>query len=193
MTIYALIATADTPTDRRQALQIDATYLSIAALSTILDSLVDHEQDVAKGTVSYISDYTSSQALAQRLPEIVRLAAVQAGALPHAGHHLMTLAGVVAYYTTAEGASGAYAAPIAAQIQRELRPQITPVLAVMHTWRAAKRTRRRLREGRPASAHRLAERHVLQPEPPRGRVRDHACHFGHPAIRQRRVPRQHVT
>ncbi len=142
MSIYAILATADKHTTPRQAAAIDTTYLSIGALSTILDSLVDHEQDIATDNVGYISRYyTDPDALAQRLTSSIRLVLGQARTLPNAAHHIMTLAGVVAYYTSTPTATGDFARPAVIRTQQELQPLIIPVLAVMRTWRFAKRTR----------------------------------------------------
>lgn len=151
ISIYALLATADERTTPQQAAAIDATYLSIGALSTILDSLVDHEQDLAGENVGYVSrHYPDPDTLARRLANLIGLVVVQARTLPNAAHHIMTLAGVVAYYTSSPAASGDFARPTAIRTQRELAPLITPVLAVMRTWRFAKRTRR-WRRHEPAS------------------------------------------
>ncbi|HEY3864476.1 MAG TPA: polyprenyl diphosphate synthase [Solirubrobacteraceae bacterium] len=141
MSIYALLATTDANTTPRQAAAIDSTYLSIGALSTILDSLIDHEADVATDNVGYIARYADPDTLAGRLAEIIALVVAQTRTLPNAAHHIMTLAGVVAYYTSAPTADNDFARPTVIRTQQELRPLITPVLAVLRTWRLAKRTR----------------------------------------------------
>ena len=66
-------------------------------------------------------------------------AARQARLLPHAAHHVMTLVGVVAYYASAPAAKSAFAQPVTARLTAELRPLITPTLALMRAWRLAKR------------------------------------------------------
>ena len=53
----------------------------------------------------------------------------------------MTLVGVVAYYGSAPGAGSASALPVIAHMRSELRPLITPTLAIMRAWRLAKRLR----------------------------------------------------
>jgi hypothetical protein len=63
----------------------------------------------------------------------------------------MTLAGVVAYYTSAPAARSEIARPIAEQLQAQLGPLIIPTLAVMRTWRLAKRVRLALARGGPGS------------------------------------------
>jgi hypothetical protein len=53
----------------------------------------------------------------------------------------MTLVGVAAYYLSAPTADSDFARPVAQSIRRELQPLMTPTLAVMQTWRLAKRTK----------------------------------------------------
>lgn len=72
---------------------------------------------------------------------LVREALARARQAPHGAHHAMTLAGVVAYYTTHPGAREPQARTIAAMLQHELSPTIWPTLAVMRGWRSAKRAR----------------------------------------------------
>jgi hypothetical protein len=55
----------------------------------------------------------------------------------------MTLAGVVAYWTTDPGAESEIARPVIGLVQAELRPLITPILVLMRGWRLAKRVRAR--------------------------------------------------
>jgi hypothetical protein len=50
------------------------------------------------------------------------------------------LTGVTAYYLSAPGAENEHARPTAVRLRRELRPLITPTLAVMRTWRGIRRT-----------------------------------------------------
>jgi hypothetical protein len=143
LAVHALIAAAADPrTTHGDAEQIDAAYLSICAL-TMLDSLVDHEHDVATGELNYIELYESSELMATRLASLARDAASRARALPDAAHHVMTLVGIVAYYASAPGASSAFARPVMAPVRKELRPLMTPTLAVMRAWRLAKRARAR--------------------------------------------------
>jgi tetraprenyl-beta-curcumene synthase len=142
LAVHALIAAgADPRTTREQAVEIDRAYLSICTLSTILDSLIDYEDDIAAGEPSFIQLYPNEKLLASGLASAAHLAAGRARTLPNGPHHLMTLVGVVAYYTSAPSASSGFARPIAIGIQQELRPLITPTLGVMRAWRAAKRMR----------------------------------------------------
>lgn len=140
LSVYALIvAGADQRTTSTQASAIDAAYLSIGALATMLDSLIDYQHDIGQDTQWYLPYYEDRATLADHLTQTARRAATQAGALPHHAHHLMTVAGVVAYYLSAPEASREPARPLTARLRSELRPLLTPTLALMRTWRAAKR------------------------------------------------------
>jgi tetraprenyl-beta-curcumene synthase len=140
LAVHALMAAAaDSRTTSAEAADIAAAYLSIGAAITVLDSLVDHDADLAEGRPGFLALYDDPAAIAGTLAGVVRKGASQARALPGGAHHLMTLTGVVAYWTTAPGAEGPLAAPVAARLRRELRPLIVPTLAVMRAWRGAKR------------------------------------------------------
>jgi tetraprenyl-beta-curcumene synthase len=148
LVVHALIAAAadETVTDG-QARAIDAAYLSISALSTMLDSLVDHERDVGSGDPWLIRLYGDPIALAGILPELAKRAVEEVRLLPDSAHHLMTLSGVVAYYTSAPEARREPARRSVLELHRELRPVIVPTLAVMRAWRLAKSARRLLDGG----------------------------------------------
>jgi len=142
LALHALIAAAADPrTSSNDAERIDAAYLHIAAL-TMLDSLIDSEQDAASGQPGYAHRYDSPEQLARRLGELAREAAGQARGLPHAGHHTMTLAGVVAFYASDPAASSPPARPAIACVRSELVPLIAPTLLVMRIWRTGKLLRR---------------------------------------------------
>jgi tetraprenyl-beta-curcumene synthase len=146
LTVHALIALAgDSSTTTEHAEPIDDVYLALGALSTMLDSVVDYEQDAAAGTLAYINNYDDRAVLGQRLAFVAREAARRARDAPATAHHLMTLAGVAAYYTSAPSATSELACPVTSRVQAELRPLIVPTLAVMRAWRLAKRLRARIR------------------------------------------------
>ena len=110
-------------------------------LLTLLDSLIDQEQDERAGEAGYVSLYEDRELLAQTLPEIARRAAGQARELQYGPWHLMMLTGVVAYYASAPEARGALARPILARLHDALSPLIAPTLTLMRAWRLARRLR----------------------------------------------------
>jgi tetraprenyl-beta-curcumene synthase len=141
LAIGALIAAAADPTTTRaDAEDLDALYLSIGALS-MLDSVVDLDEDIAAGQLGYLQYYDSPQLMATRLATVARDAVARARRLPNGPHHVMTLVGVVAYYASAPTASSDFARPLTTPVRRALRPLITPTLALMRGWRAARRVR----------------------------------------------------
>jgi tetraprenyl-beta-curcumene synthase len=147
LAMHAMIAAAADPdTSRADAEEIDALYLSIGAL-TMLDSLVDREEDIATGQLSYVDLYDSPEAMASGLARVARDGVTRARGLGNGPHHIVTLAGVVAYYASAPAASEALARPVISRVRRELRPLITPTLALMRAWRLAKRAHNRGRHG----------------------------------------------
>jgi tetraprenyl-beta-curcumene synthase len=142
LAIHALIAAAADPgTTSKDAAELDRTYLSIGALS-MLDSLVDREEDIATGQLSYADLYDGPEAMASGLARAARDGITRARGVPNGAHHAMTLVGVVSYYASAPAANDdALARPVIARVKRELAPLITPTLALMHAWRLAKRVR----------------------------------------------------
>jgi tetraprenyl-beta-curcumene synthase len=143
LSLHALIAIAGDPhTSREQALAVDEVYLSVCAVTTLLDGLIDYEQDMHNmGHPGYVRYYENQDALTQGLRYVIRRAACNGRDLPNSAYHLMTLIGVVAYYLSAPTASDEYARGVTWQIRRELKPLITPSLTIMRAWRIAKRIR----------------------------------------------------
>lgn len=150
LAVHALIAAAadpqTTPTD---AAELEEAYLLTGVLITVLDSLVDYREDISAGEPGFIALYGDDDLLAGTLLDVAAQAAVKASTIKNGAHHVMTLAGVVAYYTSAPGARAEIGRPVAEQLQRQLSPVIAPTLAVMRSWRAAKRARRRWRRSGP--------------------------------------------
>jgi tetraprenyl-beta-curcumene synthase len=141
--LHALIAAAANPrTTPHDAAQIDALYLYTGVIVTMLDSVIDYDRDMkSTGKPGYARYYKDPDQLLQGLTNAARQAMRYARTVPNAAHHIMTLVGVVAFYTSAPTATNPLAAPVTAHIQRELRPLITPTLSIMRTWRRAKQLR----------------------------------------------------
>ncbi|HEY4811915.1 MAG TPA: DUF2600 family protein [Solirubrobacteraceae bacterium] len=142
LSVHALIAAAAAAdTTPARAAQIEHAYLSICVLLTLLDGVVDYERDACSGELGYVALYDDPALLAQTLGQAGRRAVTQARELSDGAHHLMMLAGVIAYYTSTEDARGQFARPLVAQLHRDLAPLIAPTLAFMRVWRMARRAR----------------------------------------------------
>ncbi|HET6448038.1 MAG TPA: hypothetical protein VFG31_02925, partial [Conexibacter sp.] len=80
-----------------------------------------------------------------RLAVLAREAIGEAERLPGAPHHLMTVAGAVAFYLSARAADCDRARHLTTPMAAELAPLLDPALAIFATWRRAKRRRKRHR------------------------------------------------
>ncbi len=160
LALHALITAASDPrTSQPQALAIDEFYLSACALTTLLDGLVDYDQDMRNmGQPGYIRYYEGRDTLTQALRGVIHHAERGAHHIPNSTHHLMTLVGVAAYYVSAPSSSNELARDITGQIHRDLKPLITSTLTVMRTWRTAKRARAEIAS---SWAARLDRRHPV--------------------------------
>lgn len=144
--VHALIAAAADPrTTWADGREIDRAYLSISVLPTVLDSLIDYDRDTAAGQPGYVGLYEDPKVLQRRLASTIADALGRARSIPNGPHHVMTIVGIVAYYSSAPTAGGEFACATTEQAVASLKPLITPTMAVMHTWRAAKRVHRALR------------------------------------------------
>ena len=144
LAVHALIAAAADPrTSAAEAARIDVAYLPISALTTLLDSVIDHDRDAGDGSHGYVAYYPSRAAAAGGIGAVARQGTTAASALRHAPHHVMTVAGAAAYYLSAPGADSEFARPITQHVISELQPLITPILRVFQVWRFAKRVRDR--------------------------------------------------
>jgi tetraprenyl-beta-curcumene synthase len=143
--VHALIAAAaDHRTTRADGLELDRAYLSISVLPTVLDSLIDYERDLAAGRPGYVRLYEDPKVLQKRLTRTIADALRRARSVPNGPHHVMTIVGIVAYYSSAPTAAGEFACATTERTVACLKPLMAPTMAVMHSWRIAKRVHHRL-------------------------------------------------
>ena len=108
------------------------------AYRLILDSLVDQRSDTARGERVFVRLFADERELGEHLHSLIAEALVRAREAPRANHHVMTLAGSVAFYTTHQGARDPRVRRLSATVRSDLSPTIWPAVAVMRTWRVAK-------------------------------------------------------
>jgi tetraprenyl-beta-curcumene synthase len=143
LAVHALIAAAaDSRSTAAQAQRIEAAYLWVCVVLTLLDGIVDRERDERAGALAYVGLYDSDAELAQALVGAARRASAQTRSLEHGAHHMMVLTGVVAYYTSAPSAHSEFARPLVTQVHRALAPAIGPALVLLRVWRLGRRRRR---------------------------------------------------
>jgi tetraprenyl-beta-curcumene synthase len=105
--IFALIAAAARPSmQRHDAVAVENAYFPwIASLSSLLDSLVDHSEDVACGQRSLIDYYGSPAETATRLQTLASQAACCTKALSDSEDHALILAAMASLYHVSPRAS----------------------------------------------------------------------------------------
>jgi tetraprenyl-beta-curcumene synthase len=134
LTLHALLAAAAHPAATElDARNIDAAYLPLCALSTLLDGLADRARD--SEAHCFIDYYDSEQYMIERLVAISALATASVASLRDAGHHTMTVAGIAAYFLSAPLTQDTRA--LADQLLTTLRPLILPLLPLFRLWRSA--------------------------------------------------------
>lgn len=137
LALHALIAAAANPaTTTTDAHAITAAYLRISALTTLLDSLKDREDDEATSAHSFVGYYRDDAELATRLATVAGVAVDAASHAPHPAHETMTVAGCAAFYCSGIGTTTA-----TAPLRAELQPVISPILAMFTLWRTSSRLR----------------------------------------------------
>lgn len=139
LTVHALIAAAaDHRTTAAEAVRIEAAYLPISAITTLLDSLIDDERDRVEDGHSFLAYYPDSATAAARIGTVARDGAIAAWTLRCGPHHAMTVTGAAAYYLSAPGAASVDGRPVARRVVGELQPLIAPILLLFRVWRLAK-------------------------------------------------------
>jgi hypothetical protein len=169
LTVHALIAAASTPRlDDRTVERLDTAYGGpIGALHSMLDSLIDQDEDAQIGQPSLIALYPSRQAAAQAMGEMARDARRAARALPHARRHAVLLAAMASLYLSDPQADRPQAAAVATAARSGIGALARPALAVFALRRlGARRTTPRVRARAGAHDARAGER--AEPEQPAG-------------------------
>jgi tetraprenyl-beta-curcumene synthase len=146
--VLALIsATADPALTRQQTDALDDAYYPwIGALHTLLDSLVDHQEDTSvPGQRSLIDYYASPTETAARLEMIATQAVHRAALLPNACNHAMILAAMTCFYLSEPQASAPDARLARKQVLATMGALTTPTMAVFRARRTAGQLRARSR------------------------------------------------
>jgi tetraprenyl-beta-curcumene synthase len=144
---FALIASAaHRNTERDGAAAVEHAYFPwIAALSWLLESLVDQDEDGPTGAHSYVAHYALPRSAARRLGTIAKHAVRDARRLPRGARHTLLLAGMVGMYLSDAGASSCTARAAAEAVREAIGGPVVPFLWML-------RVRRRLTRGDAASA-----------------------------------------
>ena len=106
LAVHALLASAALPhATVAAAARVDAAYFpSICALSTLLDSTIDADDDAGTANHRCTAYYETPEQAAARLEAVTRIAAAAARGLPRGRGHAVILAGMTAYYAASSWA-----------------------------------------------------------------------------------------
>jgi tetraprenyl-beta-curcumene synthase len=141
LAVHALIATAaNADVQPSDAAAIAGAYFPwICALHSMLDSLVDVDEDERAGQRSLLSYHSSPQQAAFAMKMLAQRATVAARGLPDAPSHAVILTAMAAYYLSSPGASTPGARVAAGKVAAALGPSVAPALLLFKARRFAAR------------------------------------------------------
>jgi tetraprenyl-beta-curcumene synthase len=144
-TVLVLVAAAANPAlgPYELAAIADAYCPWIAALHTLLDSLVDQQEDIAEGNHSLIDYYSTPQMTAARLAKIAAQALEHTRALPNSRHHALILAAMASFYLSDPHAHAPHADPARRGVLATMGDLAAPTMLVFRIQRMATRFVRR--------------------------------------------------
>jgi tetraprenyl-beta-curcumene synthase len=148
LAVLALLAAAADPAATPAGVeQVRHAYFPwIEALSTLLDSLADREQDAHSGALSFVSHYPSPEATILRLQEVTARAIAGARRLPNGERHVVLIAGMIAMHLSEATAWLPEAQPSTRAVLAATDTAVTPLLLLLlRAWRRARAERARRR------------------------------------------------
>jgi tetraprenyl-beta-curcumene synthase len=130
--VHATIAAAAQPQLARESLQAlhDAYFPWIGALHSLLDHLVDAEEDARSGQCNLIARYASPEEAATRMGLLTERALHAGRALPPAHCHELIVVAMASFYLSSPHAWTPQATPVAAAVLDALGPLAKPSLLV---------------------------------------------------------------
>jgi tetraprenyl-beta-curcumene synthase len=137
--LFALIAMAAQPdVSVADALAVENAYFPwIGALHSLLDSLIDLDEDRAGGQRALIENYADAGEVAWRLRGLAAESRRRAAALSHSDHHLLMLAAMASLYLAEPQAQDPHARAARRAVLRALGAPAITAMAVMRLRRAA--------------------------------------------------------
>ncbi|MGC2374153.1 MAG: DUF2600 family protein [Solirubrobacteraceae bacterium] len=133
LAVFALMAAAAQPalsTHHIEALE-NAYFPWIGSLHTLLDSLIDEQEDAITGQHSLTARYTSRKEAANRLQRLTVQANDHAKALPDGQHHMMILTAMVSFYLASPRANNSRVRLIAEHVLTTLGADALPAMLVL--------------------------------------------------------------
>lgn len=142
LALHVLIGAAADPGVHRSDVSAinDAYFPWIGALHSLLDSLVDRDEDLAMGVRGLIDYYLSAEEAATRMQAISREAIVRARSLPKGRRHALIVAAMTSFYLCdLRRSSSRLSNEVVPSIMQELGGLIAPNMAVLRLRRSLQR------------------------------------------------------
>jgi tetraprenyl-beta-curcumene synthase len=136
--VLALLALAADPSATPAVVErVVAAYIPwVDALTALLDSLVDRQDDAASGLMNWVAHYPSDAAAALRLQQITARAVSAARELPNGKRHVVIVVGMIAMHLSQPSAWLPQTAPASRAVLRATDSAVTPLLlSLLRTWR----------------------------------------------------------
>ncbi len=139
LSVHALLAAAALPALTTQDVAtIDAAYFPcIGAFHSLLDSLVDEQEDAATGQLQLLGCYPSRRQAATGLQQLAARASAAARELPNGTDHALLVTAMACSYLAAPEASSSSVDDVARQTRASLGPLARPMLLVFKLRRLA--------------------------------------------------------
>jgi tetraprenyl-beta-curcumene synthase len=141
LAVHVLIATAAHPNlqaDRVAAIE-NAYFPWICALHSLLDSLIDVQEDEQAGQRNLLGYHASAQRAAFAMKMLAQRATCAARGLPDASRHQVILTAMVTYYLSSPEVATPDARATAAKVTAAVGPLVAPALALFRVRRLAAR------------------------------------------------------
>jgi tetraprenyl-beta-curcumene synthase len=142
LAVLALIASAADPRlDSSTAEEIDQAYFPwIGSLHSLLDSLVDQDEDIAADGRALVGYYTSPDDAAVRMGRIADESLCRAAALPEGRRHALILAAMTSFYICElQDSPSPHAQLVAPSVLGAIGGLATPSMAVLSARRSLRR------------------------------------------------------
>jgi tetraprenyl-beta-curcumene synthase len=141
LSVFSLIAAAARPAlDAGETAAVEGAYFPwIGALHVLLDSLIDHGDDMKSGDHSLLEHYASRDEAARRLGAIARQAMRATETMPQGRQHALILASMTSFYLSAPDARLPTASQVAETVLEAMGDFAAPTMAVLRARRAASR------------------------------------------------------
>ncbi len=143
LTALALISAAANPSLKaRDVVAIESTYHPwVGALHTLLDSLIDWEEDELAGQPSLLDSYDTITELAETMRRLTGHSRKAIRSLPRADRHAVLLAGMTGLYLAAPEAHRPRTKYVSASVTSAMGDLMAPTLLIMRVRRGTRHRR----------------------------------------------------